>query len=145
MTKSQFDQVMSLKGKATVRAASLVSGCHRRTINKVWRGETVRLEDGPATGLGDGPEASASCLTVDSVLSQFDTVGRLLRLVCAIPSGSLRPDESLRSELSLGSDRWRRVSGSARLAGHWASLPDKSRVWGSKATIASVVAKLKEL
>ena len=87
----------------------------------------------------------ANTVSVNDLLKKHDMIGTAERIVRAIPSGQVMPDETLRKELNLGSERWRRAKGSNRLKGYWTALPDKTIVWGSTKTIESLEEQIKEI
>jgi hypothetical protein len=130
-------------GNATAAAKAL--GVARSTLHGRMRVLGVRAVQ-VVRKAGPMDEASASSLlTVDAVVAPHDSVARALDAVRAIPAGRLLPDDALRREVGVGNDRWRSVRGSARLAGFWYALPDRALVWGQKATIAALAAKMKEV
>jgi len=90
-------------------------------------------------------KAGVKTLSIEDVVAPHDKVGEALSKIKSIPAGQLMDDETLRKEVSISNDRWRRARGSTRLAGLWYILPDKSYVWGQKSTIASLDARLKEV
>jgi len=87
----------------------------------------------------------ADTVSVNDLLKKHDMIGMAEGIVKAVPSGQVMPDETLRNELKLGSERWRRAKGSIRLKGYWTALPDKSIVWGSTRTIESLEEQIKEI
>lgn len=88
---------------------------------------------------------AGSTMTVAEVLAKHDIIGMALQIVGAVDKGTVITDETLRKELNLGADRWRRARGSVRLSEHWTSLPDKSIVWGRKETVRSLEERIKEI
>jgi len=90
-------------------------------------------------------KSDGDTLAVADVLAGYDAVGKVLALVKEIPAGRLRKDDSLKTEIGVGSERWRAIRGSMRVSGYVYQLPNKEYVWGSKSTIAGIPARLREL
>ena len=88
---------------------------------------------------------SSNSVPVADVLREFDVVGKTIALARAIPAGRVKSDETMRFEIGVGVERWRSVRNSARVAGYVYQLPDKSWVWGSKQTIASLPGRLRDM
>lgn len=108
----------------------------------------VRKRRGKAPTADSSPspnQALRDTLSLSDVLAGYDSVGKVLELVREIPTGRLRKDESLRAELGIGEKKWSAVRNSIRVSGYVYQLPNKEYVWGSKATIAGIPAKLREL
>jgi hypothetical protein len=142
MTQSERAAVLALQGKCSAREASRRLGVGRTTVNKVWNASR-KCE--PSTQTAPFVPTTSARLSVKDVVGQYDVVGKAVEVLSGTPAGEVWRDESLRQELSLGGDRWRKVSGSMRLSGYFAILPDKTRVWGTKATISRLQTQIKEL
>lgn len=139
MQKEEAQQAIEKYGSVAKASKAMGVGWHTlaRALGKEEGGRCGRVH-APFTT----PDAD---LSVAAVLASHDLVGRAVAIVGDIPAGKLRPDEQVRRELGVGHDRWKIVRGSARLSGHWLLLPDRTCVWGRKATIADVAERMKEL
>jgi hypothetical protein len=128
----------------SVRAAAQALGVARSTLQGRMKAAGIAAVS-VVRKTGPLDASPSNLLTVDAVVAPHDSVARALDAVRAIPAGRLLPDDALRREVGVGNDRWRSVRGSARLAGFWYALPDRALVWGQKATIAALAAKMKEV
>ena len=126
------------KNYEIAKSLNLVDG--RRVVSADVQAARESMSEAERT-TAEAPKYAA----LDDVVSKYDAVGDALLKVGAVPERQLISDDDLRRELGLGYDRWRRVRGSARLAGHWHQMPDKSLLWGRKATITTLAERLKEL
>ncbi len=147
MTQDTLSKALALKGKVSIREASRQTGVCRSAIITAWDGR-ARVSRGTAAVAPVAAQkkpAKAGVLTIKDVVVQYDLVGKVIEQLSKLQPGEVWKDESLRMEMATGADRWRRATGSTRLAGYWEMLPDKSRVWGSKATITRLSAQIKEL
>jgi hypothetical protein len=98
-----------------------------------------------ALAKGEQAAASDTLLSVDAAIAPHDIVGSALKIVEAIPAGQVKPDIVVRRELNVSEERWRRARGSIRLSGFSYQMPDKAFVWGRKATITTLSARMKEI
>lgn len=123
-------------GNKTAAAASV--GVSPGSLGRALDGKTVAKS-------AAAPGASGRTISIDDALKSLDKVGEVLAVVTRLPAGQLKQDDDLRVELGMGSDRWRRVRGSARLAGYWHQMPSKELLWGNKRTIEMLAERAKEL
>jgi hypothetical protein len=143
VTAKQVDEVLSMQGKFSVRETSRKTGVDRRRICKLWKDGKGAVKTAEAS-LTPAP-TTGKVVSVAEVLQSYDIVGQVLEKVQKISGSNVMRDDALRSEFRVGEDKWRRVAGSTRLAGYWALLPDKTRVWGSKSVITKLNDQIREL
>lgn len=130
---NQSEAAALVKKHGNKEAAARASGVSARTIGRALGGKAMAVP------------VSAATVSLADIIRPHDMVGKAVAAVAGVPAGRLMTDEALRREVGVGDGRWRSVRGSARLSGHWYAMPDKSLVWGNKATITALSAKMKEI
>jgi hypothetical protein len=136
MDKATAEAAVQKYGSQTKAAAGL--GCSRKVIRKALGWATAKAQ-APASAL------SRKTVAIAAVLEAHDKVADTLKAIRDIPAGEVMVDDDLRREVGAGADRWRRIRGSARLAGLWFALPGNSTVWGQRSTIAALAERMKEI
>lgn len=121
---------------------------HGRKMATVQVAE-IRRGMGKAGERAQAVEAAApvcgKTFSIESAIQPHDKVALVLGIVKGIPAGQLMADDTVRKEIGVGGDRWRAIRGSTRLSGLWYKMPDGTLVWGQKATVAQVEARIREV
>lgn len=134
------EAMKAVKKHGGQRAAARALGICRTTIARALR-RSERVSDDARR---DESSSGKKTLTIEEALRPLDVLQQVVEVVRAIPAGQVMTDEQLRRECEIGSARWRRVRGSARLAGHHCTLPTGT-MWGSKGTIKTLQERYKEM
>lgn len=100
--------------------------------------QRMRLKERPKVEASNGVKASVKTVPLDALIDQerLDPRRILREGLQAIGEGEVAMDETLRRDLQIGAEAWRRVSRDEEFAPFRALLPSRRAVWGRPRTIA---------
>ena len=130
---------------SVTRHGNSLKGVDNDDIRRIMAERAGKGEEGEEGGDGNDASTSLKTRSVSDIIAPHDIVGKALALISKIPRGEVMEDDMFRKELVVGDSKWRRAKGSTRLSGFWYVMPDKSMVWGQKATISMVAEKMKDI